>query len=49
MNEIVRQVSIEMAQPMRVVLLDNNDTIASSSDKFSNIAKDIDAPINIIE
>ena len=49
MNEIVRQVSIEMAQPMRVVLLDNNDTIASSSDKFSNIAKGIDAPINIIE
>ena len=49
MNEIVKQVSIEMGKPMRVVLIDNNDEIAVKADKFSNIGKDIDMPINIID
>ena len=49
MNEIVKQVSIEMGKPMRVVLIDNNDEIAVKADNFSNIGKDIDMPINIID
>ena len=49
MNEIVKQVSIEMGKPMRVVLIDNNDEIAAKADNFSNIGKDLDMPINIIE
>ena len=34
---------------MRVVLIDNNDEIAAKADNFSNIGKDLDMPINIIE
>ncbi len=49
MNELVKQVSIEMGKPMRVVLIDNNDEIAVKADNFSNIGKDLDMPINIIE
>ena len=49
MNEIVKQVSTEMGKPMRVVLIDNNDEIAAKADNFSNIGKDLDMPINIIE
>ena len=49
MSEIVKQVSLEMGKPMRVVLIDNNDEIAAKADNFSNIGKDLDMPINIIE
>ena len=49
MSEIVKQVSTEMGKPMRVVLIDNNDEIAAKADNFSNIGKDLDMPINIIE
>ena len=49
MNEIVKQVSLEMGKPMRVVLIDNNDEITAKADNFSNIGKDLDMPINIIE
>ena len=49
MSEIVKQVSTEMGKPMRVVLIDNNDEITAKADNFSNIGKDLDMPINIIE
>ena len=49
MSEIVKQVSLEMGKPMRVVLIDNNDEITAKADNFSNIGKDLDMPINIIE
>ena len=49
MSEIVKQVSLEMRKPMRVVLIDNNDEITAKADNFSNIGKDLDMPINIIE
>lgn len=49
MSEIVKQVSIEMGKPMRVVLVDNNEEIVAKTDNFSDISKGIDMPINIIE
>ena len=49
MGEIVKQVSIELGKPMRVILIDNNDEIMSKADNFNSIEKDIDMPINIID
>lgn len=49
MNEIVKQVSVELGKPMRVVLIDNNDEIVQKADNFNNIEKDLDIPINIID
>ena len=49
MSEIVKQVSIELGKPMRVVLVDNNEEIVAKNDNFSDISKGIDMPINIIE
>lgn len=49
MNEIVKQVSIELGKPMRVVLIDNNEEIAAKADNFNDIEKGLDIPINIIE
>ncbi len=49
MNEIVKQVSIELGKPMRVVLIDNNEEIAAKADNFNDIEKGLDMPINIIE
>lgn len=49
MSEIVKQVSIELGKPMRVVLVDNNEEIVSKADNFNNISKGLDIPINIIE
>ena len=49
MSEIVKQVSIELGKPMRVVLVDNNEEIASKTNDFENISKELDMPINIIE
>ena len=49
MNEIVKQVSVELGKPMRVVLIDNNDEIVQKADNFNNIEKDLDIPINVID
>lgn len=49
MNEIVKQVSIELGKPMRVVLVDNNEEIVAKTDNFSDLSKGLDVPINIIE
>ena len=49
MNEIVKQVSVELGKPMRVVIIDNNDEIVQKADNFNNIEKDLDIPINIID
>lgn len=49
MSEIVKQVSIELGKPMRVVLVDNNEEIVAKTDNFSDISKSLDMPINIIE
>lgn len=49
MSEIVKQVSIELGKPMRIVLVDNNEEIVAKTDNFNDIAKGLDMPINIIE
>ena len=49
MSEIVKQVSIELGKPMRVVLVDNNEEVVAKTDSYSDIAKSLDMPINIIE
>lgn len=49
MSEIVKQVSIELGKPMRVVLVDNNDEIVAKTDSFSDLSKGLDVPINIID
>ena len=49
MSEIVKQVSIELGKPMRVVLVDNNDEIVSKTDSFNDLSKGLDIPINIID
>lgn len=49
MNEIVKYVSIELGKPMRVVLVDNNDEITFKTDSFSEISKQLDVPINIMD
>lgn len=49
MSEIVKQVSIELGKPMRVVLVDNNDEIVSKTDNFNDLSKGLDIPINIID
>ena len=49
MSEIVKQVSIELGKPMRVVLVDNNDEIVAKTDSFSDLSKGLDIPINIID
>ena len=49
MSEIVKQVSIELGKPMRVVLVDNNDEIVSKTDSFNDLSKGLDVPINIID
>ncbi len=49
MNEIVKQVSIELGKPIRVVLIDNNDEISAKADNFNDIAKEFNMPINIVE
>lgn len=49
MSEIVKQVSMELGKPMRVVLVDNNEEIVSKTDTFSDISNGLDIPINIIE
>lgn len=49
MSEIVKQVSIELGKPMRVVLVDNNEEIVAKTDNFNDISKGLDIPINIIE
>ena len=38
MSEIVKQVSMELGKPMRVVLVDNNEEIVSKTDTFSDIS-----------
>ena len=49
MSEIVKQVSMELGKPMRVVLVDNNEEIVSKTDTFSDISNGLDIPINIID
>jgi DNA polymerase-3 subunit gamma/tau len=49
MSEIVKQVSMELGKPMRVVLVDNNEEIVSKTDNFSDISNGLDIPINIID
>ena len=49
MSEIVKQVSIELGKPMRVVLVDNNDEIVAKTDSFNDLSKGLDIPINIID
>ena len=49
MSEITKQVSIKMGKPMRVVLIDNNDEIAKTKDKFTELTQGLDIPINIID
>ena len=49
MSEIVKQVSMELGKPMRVVLVDNNEEIVSKADTFSDISNGLDIPINIID
>ena len=49
MSEIVKQVSIELGKPMRAVLVDNNEEAVAKTDSYSDIAKSLDMPINIIE
>lgn len=50
MNEIVKQVSIEMGKPMRVKLIDSEvDKQSQSNNVFDNMARDLDIPINIID
>ena len=49
MSEIVKQVSIELGKPMRVVLVDNNDEIVSKTNNFNDLSKGLDIPINIID
>ena len=49
MSEIVKQVSMELGKPMRVVLVDNNEEIVSKTDTFSAISNGLDIPINIID
>ena len=51
MSEIVRQVSIELGKPMRVVLIDENTNLSSlkTKEEQNSIAKELDLPINIIE
>jgi len=46
MSEIVKQVSMELGKPMRVVLVDNNEEIVSKTDTFSDISNGLDIPIN---
>ena len=48
MSEIVKQVSMELGKPMRVVLVDNNEEIVSKTDTFSDISNGLDIPINIM-
>ena len=49
MSEIVKQVSIELGKPMRVVLVDNNDEIVAKTESFNDLSKGLDIPINIID
>ena len=49
MSEIVKQVSMELGKPMRVVLVDNNEEIVSKTDTFNDISNGLDIPINIID
>ena len=49
MNEIVKQVSMECGNPMRVVIVDNNSEIASKENTFSEGISGLDIPVNIIE
>ena len=49
MSEIVKQVSMELGKPMRVVLVDNNEEIVSKTDTFRDISNGLDIPINIID
>ena len=49
MSEIVKQVSMELGKPMRVVLVDNKEEIVSKTDTFSDISNGVDIPINIID
>ena len=44
MSEIVKQVSMELGKPMRVVLVDNNEEIVSKTDTFSDISNGLDIP-----
>ena len=49
MNEIVKQVSIELGKPMRVKLIEDEvQIIDKQSENIKNISKELDIPINII-
>ncbi len=49
MSEITKQVSLEMGKTMRVVLLDNNNEIASASSNLEEITNGINMKINILD
>ena len=50
MNEIVKQVSIELGKPMRVKILDNNVEVKEQKlNQIDDITKELDIPINIID
>ena len=49
-NEIVKQVSIELGQPMRVKILEGEVEVKKpESNEFENLAKGLDIPINILD
>lgn len=50
MNEIVKQVSIELGKPMRVKLIEDEVQIKDTeSNQIHNFGKDFDIPINVID
>ena len=50
MNEIVKQVSIELGKPMRVKLIEDDVSVTiKESNQISEISKELDIPINIID
>ena len=49
MNEIVKQVSIELGKPMKVKLLDNVEIKEQKINQVESLTKELDLPINIID
>ena len=50
MNEIVKQVSIELGKPMRIKILNNDVEVKEQKiNQVDNLTKELDIPINIID